>query len=106
MPDHFHLIITPEERVPLEKAVQYIKGGYATAARRELGLSQVWQPKPTNHRIRDAADYETHRNYIFNNPVRAGFAQHPEDFPFSSAKRRENVDPCPQWLEMRHSAGA
>jgi REP element-mobilizing transposase RayT len=36
MPDHFHLIITPEERIPLEKAVQYIKGGYATAARREL----------------------------------------------------------------------
>ena len=55
MPDHFHLIITPEERIPLEKAVQYIKGGYATAARRELGLSGVWQPKPTNHRIRDAA---------------------------------------------------
>jgi REP element-mobilizing transposase RayT len=39
MPDHLHLIITPEERIPLEKAVQYIKGGYATAARRELGLS-------------------------------------------------------------------
>ena len=46
MPDHFHLIITPEERIPLEKAVQYIKGGYATAAR-ELGLSGVWKPKPT-----------------------------------------------------------
>ncbi len=44
MPDHFHIIITPEERIPLEKAVQYIKGGYATAARRELGLSEVWQP--------------------------------------------------------------
>jgi REP element-mobilizing transposase RayT len=27
MPDHFHLIITPEERIPLEKAIQYIKGG-------------------------------------------------------------------------------
>ena len=46
MPDHFHLIITPAEEIRLEKAVQYIEGGYATAARRELGLSGVWQPKP------------------------------------------------------------
>jgi len=50
-------------------------------ARRELGLSGVWQPKPTNHRIRDAADYEKHRDYIFDNPVRAGLSPYPEDFP-------------------------
>ena len=101
MPDHFHLIITPEERIPLEKAVQYIKGGYATVARRELGLSGVWQPKPTNHRIRDAADYEKHRDYIFDNPVRAGLSPYPEDYPFSSAKRRENVDPRPPALKRK-----
>lgn len=104
MPDHFHLLITPEERIPLEKAVQYIKGGYATAARRKLGLSGVWQPKPTNHRIRDAADYEAHRDYIFRNPVRAGLAPHPEGFPFSSARRRENLDPPPAWLNLSRSA--
>jgi putative transposase len=101
MPDHFHLIITPEERIPLEKALQYIKGGYATAARRELGLSGVWQPKPTNHRIRDAADYEKHRDYIFDNPVRAGLTPYPEDYPFSSAKRRENLDPRPPALKRK-----
>ena len=101
MPDHFHLIITPEEQIPLEKAVQYIKGGYATAARRELGLSRIWQPKPTNHRIRDAADYEAHRDYIFENPVRVGLAPHPEDYPYSSAKRRENLDPRPPALKRK-----
>jgi putative transposase len=99
MPDHFHLIITPEEQIPLEKAVQYIKGGYATAARRELGLSRIWQPKPTNHRIRDAADYEQHRDYIFDNPVRAGLAPYPEDYPYSSARRRDNLDPRPPALK-------
>ena len=26
MPDHFHLIISPAEQIPLEKAVQYIPG--------------------------------------------------------------------------------
>ncbi len=101
MPDHFHLIITPEERIPLEKAIQYIKGGHATRARRELGLTGVWQPKPTNHRIRDAADYEAHRDYIFDNPVRAGLALHPEDYPFSSARRREHLDPRPPALKRK-----
>jgi putative transposase len=101
MPDHFHLIITPEERIPLEKAIQYIKGGYATVARRELGLSGVWQPKPGNHRIRDAEDYEMHRDYIFDNPVRAGLAPYPEDYPFSSARRRENLDPRPPALKRK-----
>jgi putative transposase len=101
MPDHFHLIITPAEQIPLEKAVQYIKGGYSTTGRRELGLRGVWQPKPSNHRIRDAADYEAHRDYIFDNPVRAGPALYPEEYPFSSARRLENLDPRPPALKRK-----
>jgi putative transposase len=49
MPDHFHLIITPEERIPLEKAVQYIKGGYATSGTARAGAerslaAQTYEP--------------------------------------------------------------
>jgi putative transposase len=29
MPDHFHALITPAENVSLEKAMQYIKGGFS-----------------------------------------------------------------------------
>jgi putative transposase len=29
MPDHFHIIITPAPEVSLEKAVQFIKGGFS-----------------------------------------------------------------------------
>jgi hypothetical protein len=75
--------------------------GYVTSARRELALTGVWQAKPTNHRIRDAADYEKHRDYIFENPVRAGLAPYAEDFPFSYAKRRENLDPRPPALKRK-----
>ncbi|HET9183824.1 MAG TPA: hypothetical protein VFP59_16965 [Candidatus Angelobacter sp.] len=105
MPGHLHLIITHEERIPLEKAVQYIKGGYATSARRQVGLSGVWQPKPRNHRIRDASDYEQHRDYIFDNPVGAGLALYPEDYFFSSALRRENLDSRPPALKLSRDAG-
>ena len=36
MPDHFHVIITPAAEVSLEKAIQFIKGGYSFRAKREL----------------------------------------------------------------------
>src|ERR1041384_6579447 len=58
MPDHIHLIVTPAADVSLEKAVQYIKGGFSFRAKKELGVqSLVWQESFTNHRIRDAEDY-------------------------------------------------
>jgi len=79
MPDHFHLIITPAEDVPLEKAVQFIKGGFSFRAKKELAFGLlVWQESFTNHRIRDAQDYQRHREYIHHNPVSAGLVQKPQ----------------------------
>ncbi|PYX27093.1 MAG: hypothetical protein DMG80_19585 [Acidobacteria bacterium] len=31
MPDHFHALITPAHEISLEKAVQFIKGGFSFA---------------------------------------------------------------------------
>src|SRR6266540_1217419 len=43
MPDHVHLLITPAPDVSLEKAVQYIKGGFSFRAKRELGSAmEIW----------------------------------------------------------------
>jgi REP-associated tyrosine transposase len=41
MPDHFHLIVTPAADVSLEKAGQYIKGGFSFRARRN-SRSGLW----------------------------------------------------------------
>src|SRR5579862_3043857 len=50
MPEHFHILLTPEESAPVEKAVQYIKGGFSFRAKRELEFrAEVWQPSFTNH---------------------------------------------------------
>jgi putative transposase len=38
MPDHFHLLITPATDVSMEKAVQFIKGGFSFRAKKELAL--------------------------------------------------------------------
>ncbi len=42
MPDHVHALLTP--LTSLEKAVQFIKGGFSFRARKELGSNmEVWQ---------------------------------------------------------------
>jgi putative transposase len=35
MPDHFHVIITPSHDIPLERAVQFIKGGFSYRVKRK-----------------------------------------------------------------------
>lgn len=70
MPDHLHLLITPEES--LEKSVQLIKGGFSFRAKRELDWKfDIWQPGFTDHRIRDEEDWKRHLEYIRSNPVEA-----------------------------------
>jgi putative transposase len=96
MPDHFHLLITPDFKISLEKAVQFIKGGFSYRAKKEFGSNlEIWQPSFTEHRVHDAGDYLYHQTYIHENPVRAGLAGKPEDYPYSSAKRKDFLDPMP-----------
>jgi REP element-mobilizing transposase RayT len=40
MPDHFHLLLTVECGMTIERAVQFVKGGFAFRAGRELGLGR------------------------------------------------------------------
>jgi putative transposase len=87
MPDHIHLILTPQY-IALERAVQFVKGGFS---RRLATKFPVWQRGFTDHRIRDRADFLTHRDYIHHNPVRTRLCQIPEDYPYSSAHRQANL---------------
>jgi putative transposase len=94
MPDHVHLIITPAES--LERAMQFIKGGFSYRASRQFGLpSELWARGFTDHRIRDRNDFVIHRNYIHLNPVRRHLVDRPEQYHFSSAHGSCNLDPFP-----------
>jgi putative transposase len=98
MPDHAHVLITPALEISLERAMQFIKGGFSFRLRK-VEKVEVWQESFTNHRIRDAEDYERHCEYIRLNPVRARFAARPEDYPYSSAFGRIQLDAVPQGLK-------
>ena len=98
MPDHIHVLLTP--KTSLEKAVQFIKGGFSYRAKKELGSNlEVWQKGFSDHRIRDASDYRIHQLYIQQNPVRKHLCERAEDYPYSSARPGVDLDPAPQGLK-------
>lgn len=100
MPDHFHILLTPGPAFALERAVQFIKGGSSRKIAQRLNFRfPVWQPGFTDHRIRDSQDYNTHLQYIEQNPVKAGLALSAIDYPWSSACGRFPLDDCPQGLK-------
>ena len=98
MPDHIHVLITPLTN--LEKAVQFIKGGFSYRAKKELGSNlEVWQKGFSDHRIRDARDYGEHIVYIRQNPVLGRLCEIAEEFPYSSAHVGFELDSAPQGLK-------
>jgi putative transposase len=100
MPNHVHLLVTPRPGVTLERTIQFIKGGFSFRAGRELGIKkEIWQRGYVDHRIRNIADYEQHRHYIWSNPVRAHLSDRFEEFRYSSASGAFHLDFPPQGLK-------
>lgn len=100
MPDHFHLLLTVDIGMTIERAVQFIKGGFAFRAGRELGFGvPVWQKGFSEVRVLDANAYLGIAEYIRNNPVRRGLVFEASELPHSSAHAGFELDPAPQGLK-------
>ena len=98
MPDHFHVLLTPAES--LEKAVQFIKGGFSFRAKKELGWSgDIWVAGFSDHRIRDGEDYLVHERYVVRNAVRAGMVGRSEEYRYCSASGCYALDAVPRGLK-------
>jgi REP-associated tyrosine transposase len=105
MPDHFHILITPS--VTLERAVQFIKGGFSYRAKRELESSmEVWQRGFSDHRIRDAEDFACDVEYIFRNPVGRKLVESAAEYPYCSRFPGSEKDEVPQWLKPQDISGS
>ncbi|WP_274577719.1 REP-associated tyrosine transposase [Sulfitobacter sp. PR48] len=96
LPDHMHCVWTlPEGDRDFSTRVQVIKARFSRrvpmghrrlshVVRRERGL---WQRRFWEHHIRNEADFHNHIAYCWHNPVKHGFVERPEDWPFSSWHR-------------------
>ncbi len=105
MRDHFHVLMTPTGS--LERAVQFIKGGFSRRAKVEFGSNmEVWQKGFADHRIRDAEDYMRHVEYIHQNPVSGRLCESAGEYPYSSAGGRFSMDEVPQRLKPEFKIAA
>jgi putative transposase len=91
MPDHLHILLTPAPDVSLEKAMQFIKGGFSFRLKSKL---DVWTRSFNETQIAHEEKYATCVRYIEENPVRAGLASAAGNYPHSSAGKSE-VDTMP-----------
>jgi len=91
MPDHFHALITPAPEVSLEKAIQFIKGGFSF---RLKSKHDVWMRSFNESQIMTEEKFLSCARYIEANPVRRGLVATPVDYRFSSAVCGR-LDPMP-----------
>jgi putative transposase len=82
MPDHFHALITPASDVSLEKALQFIKGGFSFRLKSKL---DVWMRSFNESQIMSEERFINSVRYIEENPVRRGLVATPNEYRFSSA---------------------
>lgn len=83
MPDHVHLLIEVDEAATIERAMQLIKGRFSFRVKREcLYAGEVWQPGFSDERIKDEESFQRVREYIAQNPVKAGLVDSAEEYPY------------------------
>src|SRR3984957_17912187 len=79
MPDHFHALITPAPDVSLEKAVQFIKGGFSFRLKSRL---DVWMRGFNESQMQTEDMFVTCVRYMEENPVRSGLASRREGWAY------------------------
>ncbi len=85
MPNHIHLLATPT--VPLPQLTESLRTVTAARAQAMLDLTEgpFWHEESYVRMVRYAREFEEIRNYIEENPVRAGLAREAGEYLWSSA---------------------
>ena len=90
MPNHVHLLFRIET-VPMSQLMDGWKGFTAKAANKLLGRKgQFWQEGYWDTYMRDSQHEQRSRRYLENNPVKAGLVATAREWPWSSARFRDD----------------
>ena len=87
MPDHVHLALVPICRaqgpIPIAEVMQAIKGASAHRINKLLNRrGKVWQEESFDRALRKDEQSQEKLYYMLENPVRAGLASNPLDYPW------------------------
>ena len=77
MPDHLHALLSFPRGERMDAVIRNLKRYVAKAGGVE------WQDGFFDHRLRSDESFEEKAHYIRMNPVRAGFAHQPEEWPYA-----------------------
>jgi REP element-mobilizing transposase RayT len=93
MPNHVHVLFEPLENWTVAKIVTSWKKFAASNIRSTKGgMGPIWHREYWDRFIRDQAHLVRAIEYIQQNPVKAGLAAKPEDWPWSSAHYPGNAN--------------
>ena len=93
MPDHLHVLLTPGEANTVEKVMQMIKGGSAHRIGKEKSQNfPIWHAGFHDRWMRDEQEYRGSKRYIEQIPVEAKLTQCPENYEYSSASGKYELD--------------
>ena len=95
MPEHFHALISPAPDVSLEKAMQFIKGGFSFRLKSKM---DVWERSFNESQIMTSDKFVTCVRYIEDNPVRKRIVFDAAEYLYSSAGQ-QNLDPMPSHFQ-------
>ena len=88
MPNHVHILMEPlSDPVHTLKAIKGASGRTSNLILGRVG-EPFWQDESFDHWVRNTTELERIRTYIELNPVKAGLAHSSEDWPWSSASRK------------------
>ena len=100
MPNHYHATLQPS-RPNLSEAIRRLNGVYAQWwNRRHARVGHVFQGR-FKAQVVDREDYlRALSRYVVMNPVRAGLAERPEDWLWSSFRATTGLGPAPAFLAV------
>ena len=87
MPDHLHALVTPGRKTSLKDVVRSFKSWTAKICH------VSWQAGFFDHRLRDGASAMQKWKYVNENPVRAGFVQDVDSWPWKFVGRAGRAEP-------------
>jgi len=96
MPNHYHLLLRPEDDGTLGRFVQRLFNSYAQAFNKQQGRSDTLFEARAKSVLVDTDEYVLHLcRYIHLNPVRAGLVDQPGEWPQSNYLA---------WVEARYDS--